>query len=1191
MSRRLPRWARWLLALLLVLLALYLVFYTALTSTAFSRFVLDRVESAVPALAFSRVEGSLTQGLQFDLDYAAAGNQLSVDRARLVFRPGCLWRKTLCIEKLHIDTLRASLSLEADPQTHRTADETDLVDIALPDIALPVNIFLESLTIGSLIVEQDNAPVYQLKNLQSALTWRNHTLEIRHLNANDRYCHWSLEGGISFIDNYPLEAEVGCESVLDFGQDGHGHATVSLSGDLAQLTAQLDARIASGYTAEPATLHADIKLAPLEAELPIELEATTREAIRLVLDEQSVQLNSVLLVANGPLSSPAIAAQLQFENSLWPGENSLYLQAAATPEQLTVESVTLQLPQGRVRANGKLTYAEALAWNGELTWQNIDLAQFAAGLTGELSGESSSQISYRAGDLRAQVNLQTVSGTWLEKRLMASGRFDWQNDALTVDDFRLRQGDNRLSLAGRFAPAGSLDLAIQLNLPRVGDLIPATWAPLTSGEVHGTVELAGTVDNITVNSTLNVRDVQYSDMRLARGELQLQWFGLNRDAGQIQLTLERLAVAEDLVGDVRLSGQGNIDQQVLQLQVSGLRQHRDKSAQLQCKGGFVDGRSSATPLAHWQGSCGQLALSFALNDQAQTWRLAAPLALEVRPHLPAFTASAFCLTHQAASLCSREMIRFNQDNLSTVVATGDQLPADWIQAVLPNVAVEGRWQFRLVGDQLLANPQLTADVSTENVVVRWQAAARAPIALHVTRLSLNGQWRERQQQLRWELQTEKSGASRGELHIEDRQISGSLDLERVQLGDYSHFFLPGPEDELAGRIDAELSLSGTLQQPVLAGRLSLDNGLFDTDVLPVPLRDIQLVLNVKDNRASADGRFYAADSVGEIGGEFLWEQGTWSGKLTVQAEPLVLEPQPGMRVHVAPDLAFTFSPRKVSISGQVRVPEASIEITELPEQAVSVSADAVIVGEQETESPVAITTNLKLSLGDKVYFEGFGLETRITGNLTLQQSGGELLKANGQLQLVEGRYQAYGQDLVIRSGDLVFVGDIDNPQVRLEAVRADTANDVLVGLRASGSARDPRIILFSRPDMPQQAQLSYLLTGNPPGTSVEVDPQLAAAEAALSYALESGVGTGITRRAGDVLGIEDLQVTAGATDAGTQIGLSGYITPNLLVRYGVGVFEAINTLTLRYQMSKNLYLEAISGEGNDFGIMWSFERD
>lgn len=315
--------------------------------------------------------------------------------------------------------------------------------------------------------------------------------------------------------------------------------------------------------------------------------------------------------------------------------------------------------------------------------------------------------------------------------------------------------------------------------------------------------------------------------------------------------------------------------------------------------------------------------------------------------------------------------------------------------------------------------------------------------------------------------------------------------------------------------------------------------------------------------------------------------------MSMAAEPLLVRPGPKMQIYVAPDLRFDFAPSRIAISGRVAIPRAELEFTELPEQAVSVSSDTVIVGAGDNMegAPLQVLVNVELQLGDRVVFDGFGLETNITGNLRLQQRSGEMLRANGRLSLVEGRYNAYGQHLVIRSGDLVFVGDIDNPQLRVEAVRSDTPENITVGLRASGPAHNPRVSLFSQPDMPQQAQLSYLITGNPPGSNSELDPQQAAAEAALSYALESGIGSGITRRAGDVLGIEDLQLTAGSTGAGTQIGLSGHLTSRLLVRYGVGVFDAINTWTLRYQVSRSVYLEAISGEASDIGIMWSFERN
>ena len=52
--------------------------------------------------------------------------------------------------------------------------------------------------------------------------------------------------------------------------------------------------------------------------------------------------------------------------------------------------------------------------------------------------------------------------------------------------------------------------------------------------------------------------------------------------------------------------------------------------------------------------------------------------------------------------------------------------------------------------------------------------------------------------------------------------------------------------------------------------------------------------------------------------------------------------------------------------------------------------------------------------------------------------------------------------------------------------------------------------------------------------------------------------------------------------------VSGYIAPNLLVRYGVGVFQPENTLSLRYEFGRRLSLEASSGVHNALDAFYNF---
>lgn len=51
--------------------------------------------------------------------------------------------------------------------------------------------------------------------------------------------------------------------------------------------------------------------------------------------------------------------------------------------------------------------------------------------------------------------------------------------------------------------------------------------------------------------------------------------------------------------------------------------------------------------------------------------------------------------------------------------------------------------------------------------------------------------------------------------------------------------------------------------------------------------------------------------------------------------------------------------------------------------------------------------------------------------------------------------------------------------------------------------------------------------------------------------------------------------------------VSGYVLPCLQVKYGVGIFDSIATLTLRYRLMPKLYLEAVSGVDRALDLLLS----
>ena len=76
------------------------------------------------------------------------------------------------------------------------------------------------------------------------------------------------------------------------------------------------------------------------------------------------------------------------------------------------------------------------------------------------------------------------------------------------------------------------------------------------------------------------------------------------------------------------------------------------------------------------------------------------------------------------------------------------------------------------------------------------------------------------------------------------------------------------------------------------------------------------------------------------------------------------------------------------MSGKVAIPEGDITVRELPAQAVRVSDDTVIVGQQvaeKTESPLEVTARIQLVIGDQLRLSAFGLTGRLKGQLAVRE--------------------------------------------------------------------------------------------------------------------------------------------------------------------------------------------------------------
>ena len=69
-----------------------------------------------------------------------------------------------------------------------------------------------------------------------------------------------------------------------------------------------------------------------------------------------------------------------------------------------------------------------------------------------------------------------------------------------------------------------------------------------------------------------------------------------------------------------------------------------------------------------------------------------------------------------------------------------------------------------------------------------------------------------------------------------------------------------------------------------------------------------------------------------------------------------------------------------------------------------------------------------------------------------------------------------------------------------------------------------------------------------------------------------------------------MTIDASGSSDDTNVNVTGYITPDLYLRYGVGVFNAESTLSMRYQLTRRVYIEATSAAENMVDVIyrWKF---
>ncbi|QXH60152.1 translocation/assembly module TamB domain-containing protein [Pseudomonas azerbaijanorientalis] len=1213
-----------LLAIAALLMLVVLTLATVLGTATGSRWALG----FVPGLTLDNFQGRL--GGQWSADrvlWQQDTSRVELNQVIFAWSPLCLTRMTLCIEQLQAD----QVSLTFPPG----AEEPGTGPITLPELKLPLAIELGDVKVGSLLFNGSE----ELKGLQLVAHWTPEGMQIDSVHLQRDDLSLNLSGSLQPIGNWPLHAqgkltlstpapwELALKidgdllKTLNLRADSSGYLNGQLTGELQPLVDNLPAKVritADGFK-PGADLPDTLQLNQLEltgagdlkngyallgkATLPAEqgpvalalqgkVDANGAQIAALDLtasDKQSLKLTGLVDWSKG-LSAEAKIDWLDFPwHRLYPlidepevalrrftGEvsytDSKYLghfEAAADGPagaftlaspfagdltKIYLQQIQLQAGQGKAEGHLNLQFADGIAWDTALDLSAINPAYWVAELPGTLAGplRSTGELKNEVLSLNADLDLK---GKLRGQPAVIQAKADGRGEQWNLNALQVRLGEN--SISGKGSLQQKLAGQIDLKLPRLAQL----W-PELRGQLNGRVDVAGTLKAPQGKLDLQGSQLVFQDNRLQSLNLDATLDSAQR--AKIDLKGSGIQAGDTSLGTLTASGQGDIKNQKLSLDLQGPKLK------------LALGLDGALDKGNWRG---RLA-SGDIQAGGQDWKLQGPAKLE-RLADAKINFGAHCWASGQASLCGEDSRLMPEPKLRYHLR---QFPIDSLAQWLPK---DFAWQGRLNADLQLdlpasgPNGQVSVDASGGTLRIKdkdqW-------LDFPYQTLTLTSKLTPK----RIDTELNFVGGKLGELRVQaqlnplpkNKPLSGSFRLSGLDLS-VARPFVPMVE-KLTGRLNGSGTISGGLLAPQVNGSLQLSDGVVAGPELPMELQNLHVQALIAGESVQLNGGWNSGKAgQGSLNGNIAWGQALVVD-LALKGSQLPVTVEPYAKLEVAPDLKISMKGDELAIAGKVLVPRGEITIRELPPSTVKVSDDTVIVGQQTEEGkpPLAMKMDIEVLVGeDKLSFAGFGLTANVQGHVHI----GDNMDTRGELWLNDGRYRAYGQRLSVRRARLLFAGPIDQPYLDIEAIRK--TDDIIAGIRLSGSAEQPTTQIFSEPAMSQEQALSYLVLGRPLSSNGEDNNMLAQAALGLGLMGSSGVTSGIAKN----LGIQDFQLDTQGSGNTTSVVASGNISEKLSLRYGVGVFEPANTIALRYKLSKRVYLEAAGGVASSLDIF--YKRD
>lgn len=840
---------------------------------------------------------------------------------------------------------------------------------------------------------------------------------------------------------------------------------------------------------------------------------------------------------------------------------------------------------GRVQIDGQANWEKNVRFAAALNLSGLNTKEVLPQTPLTVDGSFVIWGERQNGRWKAKLQDLTVLGELRGQSLALTGSVESHgNGIVEAPELYFAVGNNTFEFSGRadFAKdIPELDFKTKVDAPDFGLVDPNLL-----GSVKGTLAVTGTTRLPVINADLTARNIDYFGTTLKRGHLTGRM--RSRDVVSGRLTLQ--------LTDFKTQG---VDIRKATIELRGNELRHNLTVHTEGTPISVDAKISGIyerMLGNWAGALAELKVKTAYGPVT----LEKPMRLAYVPDLNRANVSKACLAHTHARLCLENDLKIDLTNRSDlrILISLPKFDLAFIKQYFPG---------RFVADGIIkANADVTlpaglSELPRGRVTVRAQdISTKYRMDLSDLKVGFNSvhlSFANAKDSIEgnWKIDIKDNGDIEGSLRMSDlfntRTVDGTLKFVAVDATLVNSFLSPGESAE--GQWFGNLRFAGTLEEPLIYGRTGLFNAKLDSTKLPFEMLPSDIKLTFNGNSSTLEGHLKTPQGEVALNGSADWRTiGEGKAIVTTKGSNLRVTLPPDIEFDLTTDVTCEASSDLIKLDGAISIPWAKVSVSKLPASAVDVSDDAVRLDRPRAKKkaagkPIPIESNLRIHIGDDVRVEAMGLKARLTGNLNVIQDNGTL-GLTGQISVPSGSFKAYGQDLLVRRGEFHFVGAVANPLLDLEAIRNPdrTADDVIAGIRVTGSVDSPQVAVFTDPAKSETEALSYLIRGEGLDPSGDSDNTMITS-ALINLGLSQG--SHVFESLGDAVGISGLGFETEGVGDSSQLVVSGYVLPGLKVKYGVGIFDSLATLTLRYRVIPKLYVEAVSGVDQALDLLYSFE--